>query len=57
MMHTFQKSADGGATWHDVVEENEAAPVAQFLHYIMDQDPTATIVLNYFRRSVTFRAV
>jgi hypothetical protein len=54
-MQTFQKSFDGGQTWDDVVEENEAAPVIAFLHYIMDQDPTAAIMIAYQGRSVTFR--
>lgn len=56
-MHTFQKSEDGGATWHDVVEENEATPVIQFLHYILDQDPTAAVILHYVGRTVTFRGI
>jgi len=54
---TIEKSADAGLTWHPVVMANEAPAVSGFLSYIMGQDPTATITIFYYGRSVTFRAI
>jgi hypothetical protein len=55
-MISYQKSMDGGATWHEVVPENETPVMMEFLNYILGQDGTAAVVIHYIGRSVTFRA-